>query len=151
MLLNIQDKIPHLFILLLFIASTQYVRPVYQFGELIDSYEFNLAALDRAHNREATWTSDRPCSELSGLEGLLQYMQTMSRTRWYILVLNWHQASISSELEMTWTIWWLSIKNTYILQLVQLHSLIWMKKITITYFCQNAKNNHNIITKTLNW
>ena len=48
--------------------SAQYVRPVYQVGELIDSYEINLAALvqhssDRfifgsiAHNREATVTS----------------------------------------------------------------------------------------------
>ena len=72
MLLNIQDKIPHLFILLLFIVSNlcrlnmlgQYinVRPMYQFGELIDSYEFSLAALhlDRsiygsiAHKSEAT-------------------------------------------------------------------------------------------------
>ena len=44
------------------------VRRVYQFSELIDSYEFNLGALhsDRfkfgstAHNSEATYSSDRP-------------------------------------------------------------------------------------------
>ena len=55
--------------------SAQYVRPVYQFGELIDSYGFNIATLvlhssDRsifssiAHNREATLTLYGPCAKV---------------------------------------------------------------------------------------
>ena len=81
MRIKIQTELPHLFILLLFIASNlcrfymlgQYinVRPVYQFGELSDAYEFNLGALhsDRskfgsiAHNCEATYSSDHPLNK----------------------------------------------------------------------------------------
>ena len=48
--------------------SAQYVRPLYQLGELIDSYEFSLAALysersiydSIAHKRDATRTWDGP-------------------------------------------------------------------------------------------
>ena len=56
MWLSNQDKIPQLFILLLIIAWNlcqlsiwgQYIiaKLAYQFGELIDSYEFNLAAFN---------------------------------------------------------------------------------------------------------
>ena len=66
------------------LMSAQYVWPVYQLGEIIDLYEFNLAALhsDRsiigsiAHMREAAQASDHPGKDRHWLAQFLVPLRT---------------------------------------------------------------------------